>query len=68
MWPVVRLIRFRKNDRKEDSLVGDVGNEAAKTEMTVGALYATSDLLKGMKGNKGKRDAVVDLAPTVGHL
>lgn len=30
--------------------------------------YATKDLIKGMKGNQGKREAICELAPTVGHL
>jgi hypothetical protein len=64
---VAQLPAKPTGDRKEDSLVGDVENEAAKPD-DGWRLHATSDLLSGMKGNKGKRDAVVDLAPTVGHL
>lgn len=64
---VAQLPAKPTGDRKEESLVGDVENEAAKPD-DGWRLYATSDLLSGMKGNKGKRDAVIELAPTVGHL
>lgn len=31
-------------------------------------LHPTVELLKGIKGNKGKKESIIEIAPTVGHL
>lgn len=51
------------------SIEGDAVSSEVKEEPNDGwRLHSTKDLLSGMKGNKGKRDSVAELAPTVGHL
>lgn len=48
--------------------VGEVVEQTEGPQSDGWRLHPTADLLNGMKGNKGKRDSVVELAPTVGHL